>query len=370
MTTDGSFMSEPLYLLLVLGAVHLAVTLRDRVDVARARRYRRPHRPRRAHAQRGPAAHPVRRGAGDRARTGRPPTRPAERRDGRGRAGAGAAAVAPAQRQHVQRAGALLGELRHRGGGHRVRPAFLRARDRALDVRVPGAAGPEAVARRGGALCSPPPERHRLHARATCLSVPRVVAVRELRTWGLWAPRQQAAFEAPEGRVEGWQLAAWAMYLVVVALAIAGAVIARRRRLPLWPLAGMIAMVVVSTALTYGNQRFRVTAHSRSGPRGCGDGGPSGSDAVGVWACRGSGEISMVPGLLDVAGPAGLLPPARLGSHLGPGSACRACNSPHEHEPTSRRSQPPAHFWVRRGLPSVDQHTRAALSSTSSGAIR
>jgi 4-amino-4-deoxy-L-arabinose transferase-like glycosyltransferase len=100
------------------------------------------------------------------------------------------------------------------------------------------------------------------YTRAHLSSMPRVELIRELRAWGLWAPRQQAspAFEAGEGRVEGWQLAAWAFYLVVLVLAIVGFVVAGRRGIARWPLLGLIFMVVTSVALTYGNQRFRVAA--------------------------------------------------------------------------------------------------------------
>ncbi|HEX5614450.1 MAG TPA: phospholipid carrier-dependent glycosyltransferase [Acidimicrobiia bacterium] len=90
--------------------------------------------------------------------------------------------------------------------------------------------------------------------------LPRVSAIRQLRTWGLYAPVQQAEFEAPEGRVFRWQIAAWVGHLAVLVLAAVGSVVLVRRRAPMWWLAGPVAMVVVSTALTYGNQRFRVAA--------------------------------------------------------------------------------------------------------------
>lgn len=90
--------------------------------------------------------------------------------------------------------------------------------------------------------------------------LPRVSVIRQLRTWGLYAPVQQAEFEAPEGRVFRWQIASWVSYLSVLALAIPGAVILVRRRAAVWLLAGTVVMVAISTAMTYGNQRFRIGA--------------------------------------------------------------------------------------------------------------
>jgi 4-amino-4-deoxy-L-arabinose transferase-like glycosyltransferase len=258
-TTDGSFMSEPLYLLLVLGAVHLAVTLRDRVDVARA------------------AATGVLIGLAALTRSEAlllipfvaVPAIVLARADlRRGLLSGAAVAIVPVLvllPWHLRNASTFSEPVLF--SGNSATAVAGTACDRHFS-------GSETALWTFGCLALPDPrplpDEAALYAalrrNATdyttshLSSLPRVVAVRELRTWGLWAPRQQAAFEAPEGRVEGWQLAAWAMYLVVVALAIAGAVIARRRRFPLWPLAGLIAMVVVSTALTYGNQRFRVTA--------------------------------------------------------------------------------------------------------------
>jgi 4-amino-4-deoxy-L-arabinose transferase-like glycosyltransferase len=98
------------------------------------------------------------------------------------------------------------------------------------------------------------------YTRAHLSAMPRVVTIRELRTWGLWAPIQQARFEAPEGRNAGWQVAAWVMYLTAVVLAIAGVVSAPRKGFTRWPLFGLLVIPVIATVLTYGNQRFRIAA--------------------------------------------------------------------------------------------------------------
>jgi hypothetical protein len=98
------------------------------------------------------------------------------------------------------------------------------------------------------------------HVRDHLSELPRVMAVRVLRVFGLWSPANQLDWEAEEGRDRAALGAGWVVHLGVLAAAVAGAVVARRRRLPLAPLAGCVVLVVVVAALTYGNQRFRVTA--------------------------------------------------------------------------------------------------------------
>ena len=61
-------------------------------------------------------------------------------------------------------------------------------------------------------------------------SLPKVAVVRVLRTWGLYAPRQQVDFESLEGRPRAWQMRGTIMYWVLLPLAVAGAVVLRRRR--------------------------------------------------------------------------------------------------------------------------------------------
>jgi 4-amino-4-deoxy-L-arabinose transferase-like glycosyltransferase len=95
------------------------------------------------------------------------------------------------------------------------------------------------------------------YAREHLSRVPIVVAVRELRTWGLYAPRQQIEFESLEGRPRRWQQVGTVMYWVLLPLAVAGAALLVRRRERVWPLLSTAVVVVVSTALTYGQQRFR-----------------------------------------------------------------------------------------------------------------
>ena len=91
-------------------------------------------------------------------------------------------------------------------------------------------------------------------------SLPKVAVVRVLRTWGVYAPGQQVDFESLEGRPRAWQMFGTQMYWVFALLAIAGAVVARRRHRRLWPLAATGVTVTIVAAATYGQQRFRIAA--------------------------------------------------------------------------------------------------------------
>ena len=96
------------------------------------------------------------------------------------------------------------------------------------------------------------------YARDHLTRVPLVVAVRELRTWGLYAPRQQIEFEALEGRPRRWQAVGTVMYWVLLPLALFGIVLLVRRRVRVWPLLSTGFVVIATTAFTYGQQRFRI----------------------------------------------------------------------------------------------------------------
>jgi 4-amino-4-deoxy-L-arabinose transferase-like glycosyltransferase len=98
------------------------------------------------------------------------------------------------------------------------------------------------------------------YARDHLSRAPLVVTVRELRTWGLYAPRQQIDFESLEGRPKRWQGVGTVMYWVLLPLAVAGAFLLFRRRVRVWPLLSTVVVVALTTALTYGQQRFRVAA--------------------------------------------------------------------------------------------------------------
>lgn len=91
--------------------------------------------------------------------------------------------------------------------------------------------------------------------------LPAVAAVRVLRTFGAWAPGQQVREETErEGRHRGLLLAGYACWVVLAVAAVAGARVARRSGLRIGPVLGTVAVAVATAALTYGNQRFRMSA--------------------------------------------------------------------------------------------------------------
>ena len=90
--------------------------------------------------------------------------------------------------------------------------------------------------------------------------LPVVVAARLGRVWAVYAPEQMVVLNQGEGR-EQW--ASWAGVLswwVTAPLAVAGAVVLRRRGVPIWPFVAMVVAVGVTAVLFYGIVRFRVPA--------------------------------------------------------------------------------------------------------------
>jgi hypothetical protein len=90
---------------------------------------------------------------------------------------------------------------------------------------------------------------------------PVVVAAREGRSWGVYQPGQQVRFNAQAlnapAPVTWTQIVS---YWIVLPLAIAGAVILRRRRVAIYPLLTFPVIVIVSTMVTFGDSRYRATA--------------------------------------------------------------------------------------------------------------
>jgi 4-amino-4-deoxy-L-arabinose transferase-like glycosyltransferase len=85
--------------------------------------------------------------------------------------------------------------------------------------------------------------------------VPVVLAVRLLRTGGLWEPLQR-----PEGRAQWVVTAGVVMYALLVPLALYGLVVLRSRREPTWVVVAPLITVVVTTLVSYGSVRFRHAA--------------------------------------------------------------------------------------------------------------
>lgn len=90
--------------------------------------------------------------------------------------------------------------------------------------------------------------------------LPLVVPSRILRAWGLWDPVQTAHLEVFETRNIRWQLFGWGFDLALLATATVGAFVARRRRLQVAPMVAVVLGVIVTAALSNGNQRFRLDA--------------------------------------------------------------------------------------------------------------
>ena len=108
-------------------------------------------------------------------------------------------------------------------------------------------------------------EAHRkdaLHYLRTHLSrLPVVMLARVGRTTGLFQLRQQAGLDSFVGGRERWfAWAAWWSYFAAAALAIAGGTVLRRRRVPVFPLASLPVLVVITTAVFFGLVRYRATA--------------------------------------------------------------------------------------------------------------
>lgn len=98
------------------------------------------------------------------------------------------------------------------------------------------------------------------YAREHAKRLPLVIPARILRVWGLWDPVQSAHLEVFETRNIPWQIVGWVYHLVVLCAAVGGTVIARRRRLTIAPMIAVVLGVVVTAALSNGNQRFRLAA--------------------------------------------------------------------------------------------------------------
>jgi hypothetical protein len=90
--------------------------------------------------------------------------------------------------------------------------------------------------------------------------LPAVVGVRLLRLADVWSVDQSVFINAQEGRAP--RPVRWGIYCAwaIMALAVAGAVVLRRRRAPLWVLLAPIVLVVLVAAATYGTTRFRFAA--------------------------------------------------------------------------------------------------------------
>ena len=91
--------------------------------------------------------------------------------------------------------------------------------------------------------------------------VPIVVAARVGRITGLYEPRQEAQLDVYLENTEQWVSdSGLVSYYLMAVLAVAGAVVVRRRRETLLPLLAPIVTVIVTVSLFYAATRFRATA--------------------------------------------------------------------------------------------------------------
>jgi hypothetical protein len=93
--------------------------------------------------------------------------------------------------------------------------------------------------------------------------VPKVVAARVARMWGLWFEADQRRFDVQEGRHAGLQHAGQWLHLALLAAAVAGALRllrARADRPAAALLLGPVALVTLTCTLIYGGTRMRAGA--------------------------------------------------------------------------------------------------------------
>jgi hypothetical protein len=91
--------------------------------------------------------------------------------------------------------------------------------------------------------------------------VPVAVIAKEGRTWSFYRPGQQINLDriccATDARV------LWARFVafwLLVPAAVVGGIALRRRARPVWPLLTFFLVVVLTTAMTTGEPRYRATA--------------------------------------------------------------------------------------------------------------
>jgi 4-amino-4-deoxy-L-arabinose transferase-like glycosyltransferase len=98
------------------------------------------------------------------------------------------------------------------------------------------------------------------YVRAHKRRLPAVALARLGRTWGVFNPDQQVNLGVLEGRSHRWETVGTWLHWLLLPLAAAGAVLLWRRRAVLWPLLAPIVTVSLVSIVTYGNQRFRISA--------------------------------------------------------------------------------------------------------------
>jgi hypothetical protein len=102
-------------------------------------------------------------------------------------------------------------------------------------------------------------EAAREYVDANTRRVPLVVAARLGRIWNLYRPLQGIELdETVDGRGQWPARIAFGAYWIYTPLAVAGAVLLRRRGHAIWPYVMLAVSVCITVAITYGIQRFRI----------------------------------------------------------------------------------------------------------------
>jgi len=87
-----------------------------------------------------------------------------------------------------------------------------------------------------------------------------LVAARVARVWDFFHPIDHQLYGYFEGRSRWAGKIGLGFLYPLLVLAVAGAVVLRRRGAPLWPLLALPALVTITAALVYGYTRFRFAA--------------------------------------------------------------------------------------------------------------
>jgi 4-amino-4-deoxy-L-arabinose transferase-like glycosyltransferase len=95
------------------------------------------------------------------------------------------------------------------------------------------------------------------YALAHASRLPVALSARFGRVWGLWTPVDTARRERFESRDFRWQMFAWAVSLCTLVLGLAGWRTLSKRGRPITLLVGQVAMTSVIAVGSYGNTRFR-----------------------------------------------------------------------------------------------------------------
>jgi 4-amino-4-deoxy-L-arabinose transferase-like glycosyltransferase len=98
------------------------------------------------------------------------------------------------------------------------------------------------------------------YMRAHAGELPGVVAARVGRVWQVYRPGQQLILDKLEGHELWVSKLALGQYAALMPFAVAGAVVLRRRRVPVAPFVCLAVIVTLAAAVTFGNTRYRAPA--------------------------------------------------------------------------------------------------------------